>query len=538
MTSGPPKREAPAPSGDAARLSWAPIAGEPTIEVLPDAAAAAAAAAMHMAQALADAVRERGRADWAVTGGSAAVPIYLSLAASPMRDLVPWDRVHVWWGDDRMVPRDHPLSNRLPLDQVLLRATGPAGLSGSGEDARDAHVGAEAGVPLPEANIHGIPIDLALGRAANTDEAAREAAATYASALKAAPLGRDSEGFPVLDVVWVGVGPDGHVLSVFPGSPLLDSTAWASAVSAPTHVEPHVERVSLHPRFLVAARLADRGGVRRGKGPDRRGGHGREAGRAAIACAAGPAPRCGLGHGRGGRSGPRIEDRPRFVTEERAPAFAAEPSRLVASRDGVPIATFEAGRPSRESERPSLLLVHGTTADHTTFRAIVPALGERRHLVAIDRRGRGTSGDGPAGTAYSIEREYDDLAAVAHSVATVDGRPVDVLGHSYGGRIALGAARRSEWIRRIVVYEGAPASSRLPYRPVGVERRIQPTSPTTMARPPSRRSFARSWGWTTWRSPPTGPIPSGQSERRPLRRSSASWRRRRRSRPVWKRSAG
>lgn len=154
------------------------------------------------------------------------------------------------------------------------------------------------------------------------------------------------------------------------------------------------------------------------------------------------------------------------------PAFRSEPSRLVASPDGVPIALFEAGVASRGSDRPSLILVHGTTADHTTFRAVAPVLGEHRHLVAIDRRGRGASGD-TIGMGYSIDREYDDLAAVAHTVATLDGRPVDVLGHSYGGRIALGAARHSEWIRRIVVYEGAPSTPRLPYRPVGIERRIQ-----------------------------------------------------------------
>jgi pimeloyl-ACP methyl ester carboxylesterase len=154
------------------------------------------------------------------------------------------------------------------------------------------------------------------------------------------------------------------------------------------------------------------------------------------------------------------------------PAFPAQPSRLVASPDGVPIAVFEAGIPARDSERSTLLLVHGTTADHTTFRAIAPVLGEHRHLVAIDRRGRGASGDSLDAVTYSIEREYDDLAAVAHTIGTLDGRPVDVLGHSYGGRIALGAARRSELVRRIVVYEGAPSVPRQPYRPVGVERRI------------------------------------------------------------------
>ena len=154
-------------------------------------------------------------------------------------------------------------------------------------------------------------------------------------------------------------------------------------------------------------------------------------------------------------------------------AFRPEPSRLVASPDGVPIALFEAGISSRESDRATLVLVHGTTADHTTFRAVAPVLGRRRHLVAIDRRGRGASGDAVESVTYSIEREYDDLAAVAHTAATLDGRPVDVFGHSYGGRIALGAAGRSEWIRRIVVYEGAPSVPRLPYRPVGLERRIR-----------------------------------------------------------------
>jgi pimeloyl-ACP methyl ester carboxylesterase len=156
-----------------------------------------------------------------------------------------------------------------------------------------------------------------------------------------------------------------------------------------------------------------------------------------------------------------------------ASAFGLEPSRIVASPDGVPIALFEAGLPAHATNRPTLLLVHGTTADHTTFRAVAPILGRERHLAAIDRRGRGASGDALGTARYSIEREYDDLAAVAHTVATLDGRPVDVLGHSYGGRVALGASLRSEWIRRIVVYEGAPSAPGLPYRPGGLERRVR-----------------------------------------------------------------
>jgi pimeloyl-ACP methyl ester carboxylesterase len=74
--------------------------------------------------------------------------------------------------------------------------------------------------------------------------------------------------------------------------------------------------------------------------------------------------------------------------------------------------------------------------------------------VAIDRRGRGASGDT---LPYSIVHEFEDVAAVADAVAAVAGRGVDVVGHSYGGRCALGAALLASSIRRVVVYEGAPA---------------------------------------------------------------------------------
>jgi 6-phosphogluconolactonase/glucosamine-6-phosphate isomerase/deaminase len=228
---------------------------EPTISVLPSPDEAAAFAARTIADALIGAARERGRADWATTGGSTPIPIYLQLVQPPLRDAVPWDRVHVWWGDDRVVPRDHPLSNRLPFDQVLLRAAGPAGLSGTGDDAFATRAGDWPGVPIPEANIHAMPIDLAIGRTSSEDEAAKQAAATYESALRAAPLKLDAAGFPILDVILVGIGPDGHVLSVFPGSELLDTLRWVAAVPAPTHVEPHVARVSLNPKLLTAARL-------------------------------------------------------------------------------------------------------------------------------------------------------------------------------------------------------------------------------------------------------------------------------------------
>ena len=141
--------------------------------------------------------------------------------------------------------------------------------------------------------------------------------------------------------------------------------------------------------------------------------------------------------------------------------------RHVVSRDGTPIAVFSSG------DGPPLILVHGTTADHTTWRATGPELAHAYRVHAVDRRGRGASGDGADDAAYSIELEYDDLATVADAVAGEAEMPVDVVGHSYGGRIGLGAALRTASIGRLVVYEGAPSPPDGPgYRPPGVEARI------------------------------------------------------------------
>jgi pimeloyl-ACP methyl ester carboxylesterase len=128
------------------------------------------------------------------------------------------------------------------------------------------------------------------------------------------------------------------------------------------------------------------------------------------------------------------------------------PDRLIVAPDGVPIAVFQSG----SAGGPPLILVHGATADHTTWRTSGPLLAARHAIHAIDRRGRGASGDGGPDEPYRIEREYDDLAAVVDAVAAEAGARVDVVGHSYGGRIALGAALRTENVRRLVSYEGAP----------------------------------------------------------------------------------
>jgi pimeloyl-ACP methyl ester carboxylesterase len=83
----------------------------------------------------------------------------------------------------------------------------------------------------------------------------------------------------------------------------------------------------------------------------------------------------------------------------------------------------------------------------------------------MDRRGRGASGDT---LPYSVEREFEDVAAVAGAIAADAGQPVDVVGHSYGGRCALGAALLTDTIRRVVSYEGAPARPEKRYGDVDI----------------------------------------------------------------------
>ncbi len=128
-------------------------------------------------------------------------------------------------------------------------------------------------------------------------------------------------------------------------------------------------------------------------------------------------------------------------------ASADAPQLVVLSRDGTPIAVFSRGA------GPPLILVHGASADHTTFRVVAPLLAERFTVHAIDRRGRGASGDTHP---YAIEREFEDVAAVASVLADAVGGSVDVFGHSYGGRCGLDAALLTTRIRRVVSYEGAP----------------------------------------------------------------------------------
>jgi pimeloyl-ACP methyl ester carboxylesterase len=134
--------------------------------------------------------------------------------------------------------------------------------------------------------------------------------------------------------------------------------------------------------------------------------------------------------------------------------------RKIRSPDGTEIGWDTGG------DGPDLLLVHGAGVDRTIAWALVRAGLERRFTVhAMDRRGRGLSGDGPD---YGLRREAEDVIAVLDAL----GGPVDVLGHSYGGLCAFEAARLTSRIRRLVLYEGVPIRGGDGYEP-GIVARLE-----------------------------------------------------------------
>lgn len=116
----------------------------------------------------------------------------------------------------------------------------------------------------------------------------------------------------------------------------------------------------------------------------------------------------------------------------------------VRSADSTPIAVWVDG------QGPPLVLVRGAMSDHTTDALFIQELRGGVTTFAMDRRGRGESGDAPE---YAIEREFEDVAAVVDSVAIRAGAPVTVWGHSYGADCAMGAATLSSNVGRLVLYE-------------------------------------------------------------------------------------
>lgn len=201
-----------------------------SIIVSPDGAGIAARALDLLIDGLRVGISRRGSAHLALTGGSSATALFERLRDEPRAGRVDWSRVHVWQGDERFVPLDHPDRN----------------WAGALRDC----IEHPAGPPIPDDQRHPIPVSEALAGGHGPDWAA----ARYAEEIERTLPTRD--GIPAFDVVLLGVGGDGHILSTFPGSePIDEDRRVALAVPAPTHIGPHLPRITLAPFLLRAAGL-------------------------------------------------------------------------------------------------------------------------------------------------------------------------------------------------------------------------------------------------------------------------------------------
>jgi 6-phosphogluconolactonase len=162
------------------------MSATPQVIVHQDAEVLAQAAAARLITRLVDVQSELSARDAAhvvLTGGTVGIKTLAAVAASPARSAVDWARVHLWWGDERFLPTGHPDRNETQAREALLDA-----------------------VPLDPARVHPMP-------ASDTVEDVRAAADRYGSALRAARR--------PIDVLLLGIGPDGHTASLFPGNPAL-----------------------------------------------------------------------------------------------------------------------------------------------------------------------------------------------------------------------------------------------------------------------------------------------------------------------------
>ena len=195
------------------------MSGTRTVVVAGDQEALSRQAASYLAQAMAAAVAERGRCSLALSGGSTPRRTYQLLAEPPLRDAIPWQHVHLFWGDERCVPPDHPDSNYRLAREALL-----------------------AHVPVPRSNVHRVPTEAGAPVAV---------AAHYERDLRGAFV-LEVEDVPRFDLILLGMGPDGHTASLFPGSAALDETRRLVVPNSVDYL-PH-ERVTFTLPVLNAAR--------------------------------------------------------------------------------------------------------------------------------------------------------------------------------------------------------------------------------------------------------------------------------------------
>ena len=169
------------------------------VRVYHDAGEVALKAARYFARLADQYVVGSGRFAVALSGGSTPRAMFKLLAEAPLVDTVPWESIYFFWGDERCVPPDHPDSNyRMARETLLSR------------------------VPVPAENIFRIPAELP-----DPERAADEYAATLISFFtKQAPTSGTAPlaGVPRFDLIFLGMGPDGHTASLFPGTTALHVT--------------------------------------------------------------------------------------------------------------------------------------------------------------------------------------------------------------------------------------------------------------------------------------------------------------------------
>ena len=181
---------------------------------LPDAKAAAEACAHHVLGRLEEALSGQDAATFAISGGSSPKLLFQILAGTKF----PWDRVHIFWVDERCVPPTDDQSNyKMAMESLI----GPA--------------------HIPQRNVHRVLGELAPPAAAKR----------YVEEIREY-FGLDDGELPRFDLVHRGMGPDAHTASLFPGEPLIDDR---EGVAAPVYVEKfHQWRVTLLPGVLLAAK--------------------------------------------------------------------------------------------------------------------------------------------------------------------------------------------------------------------------------------------------------------------------------------------